>query len=376
MATNYGTGVIAECTDGQSPKFDTRYFDGNRPSISGVTGTIANGETITINGVFSAKRNGDAWNWLDKAVGTAPVTGYTVTAGDDFIGSGKYLLAVKPQNGNSWLGLSAPTISIGDHNECYYSCLRKTVVHNWGTDTDNLQIKFERPVVKIGGHVGGIDSILSGWVPSEDGLTANLSGGIFQSNWRTDTASAYGQPQGTNTHKHFDNWNRIFGYYKSDTDGKRNGSVFKAIKTEATKEIFFDFIGGGKNANDTRFGTPINPFFEPRYTAYCRDDVLPDGIGQEFWLPFYTGENVALDMYYAGLIINTSPESLWVIAGSNITSALATGKAVQLPQSSRIESEIKATLFLGDMTTDDDIYITAMNSNGRFSDPYLLRAAS
>jgi hypothetical protein len=370
MATNYGTGVIAECTDGQSPRFDTRYKDGNRPSISSVTGAIANGETITINGVFSSKRNGQLFTRIADAsnVGQELVPSYVSTFNpDSWYGTGHSMFC-QTSAGSAWSATgSTPIITHDTVSECYYTMRYKLAMEVYGDNAQGLQIKLERLLVS-GGHDGALKPIMQ-FDSANGGLDyANI--GLVEAGWRGVTNA---NMVGSNAAiaPLFNNWITKIGYYKYSSPNKKNGSVFQSIKVEPTKQQFFNFVSGGINGNDQRKSGSISPFFEPVYFFNYEGEFSS---ANQFWLPFYKRNSSVFKVWIDGIIGNDSPEAVWLIAGNNITTAMATGKSVHIPQISRTTSQITAKAYLGDFLPSDNIYLFVANSNGRFSSPVLVRA--
>lgn len=365
---------ITQYDIGEGSRSSTEWIDGKRPKVAGVTGTVSNGQSITISGYFSSKRNGDWYQGIYQPAqaGSYPIPSYGVTVADSFLGTGACIVA-NTVIGQNWTLQSNPIISLGSHDECYYSYMRKTIMNVWGDNSPIPQIKLERPLVKSGGHAGAQATIIF------FGTAAGVYDGTGQTqcNWEANApTSAYGEPSNAALGAHFNAWIRTWGYHKKNTDGVSNGGIFKCMKNESTKTSYFNFVGGGKNQNDTRTGSSsLTPFFNPRYVAETTSETY-DGIGQEFWLPFFKQASTQLDMYVDGLIINDSPESVWLINGTNVDTAMATGKAVHIPQSSRSGSTITATVWLGDLLTSDNIYVTVFNSNGTYSTPVLVRAAA
>lgn len=370
MANDYGTGVIAECTDGQSPKFDTRYVDGNRPSISGVTGTIANGQTITINGVFSAKRNGQLFTRIADAsnVGQELVPSYFSTINpDSWYGTGHSMLC-QTTLGSQWSDSgSAPIIEHDTVNECFYTIRYKIEMEVYGDNAEGLQIKLERPLVS-GGHDGALKPIMQ--FDSANGGLDYAGTGYLEAGWR---GVVNAQMVGNNAAMSplFDNWITKTGYYKYSSPGRKDGSVFQSIKIEPTKQQFFNFLSSNINGNDQRKTGSITPFFEPVYFFNYEGEF---STANQFWLPFYKRGSSVFKVWVDGVIGNDSPESVWLIAGNNINLARSTGKAIHLRQMERSSSEITAKVYLGDLLESDDIYLAVKNSNGRFSEPVLVRA--
>lgn len=366
---------ITQYDIGAGARSSTEWIDGKRPKVSSVTGTVSNGQSITISGYFSSKRNGDWYQGIYQPAqaGTYPIPSYGVTTSDSFLGTGACIVA-NTVLGLPWTAQGNPIINFGNHDECYYSYMRKTVMNVWGDNAEGLQIKLERPLIKSGGHTGALSSII---FYNTTGANSYAGTGQTQMSWEANSASpSYGSPTNASLTEHFGAWVRTWGYHRKNASSTSNGAVFYCIKNETSKTCYFNFTGGGKNANDSRTGSSsLTPFFNPRYVAESSNGTY-DGIGQEFWLPFFKRNSAQLDMYVDGLIINDSPESVWLINGTNVDTAMATGKAVHIPQSSRSGSTITATVWLGDLLTSDNIYVTVFNSNGTYSTPVLARAAS
>jgi hypothetical protein len=370
MATNYGSGVINECTDGENPKFDTRYFDGNRPSISSVTGTIANGETITINGVFSAKRNGQLFTRVADSsnAGQELVPSYVSTINpDSWYGTG-YSMFCQTTLGSQWsTDGGAPIIEHDTVNECFYTIRYKIEMEVYGDNAEGLQIKLERLLVS-GGHDGALKPIMQ-FDSANDGL--DYAGtGYLEAGWR---GVVNAQMVGNNAAfaPLFDNWITKIGYYKYSSPSRKNGSVFQSIKIEPTKQQFFNFVSSGINGNDQRKSGSIAPFFEPVYFFNYEGEF---STANQFWLPFYKRGSSVFKVFVDGVIGNDSPESVWLVAGNDINSALSAGKSVNIPQLTRSSNQITAKAYMGDFSVSDDIYLFVANSNGRFSEPTLVRA--
>lgn len=370
MADNYGTGVIAECTDGQSPKFDTRYVDGNRPSISGVTGTITNGQTITINGVFSAKRNGQLFTRIADAsnAGQEIVPSYVSTLNpDSWYGTG-YSMFCQTVAGDAWSDTGGtPIITHDTVSECYYTMRYKIEMEVYGDNAQGLQIKLERLLVS-GGHDGALKPIMQ--FDSANGGLDYANEGYFEAGWR-GVVNAQMIGNDAAMAPLFNNWITKTGYYKYSSPGRKDGSVFQSIKVEPTKQLFFDFISNGVNGNDQRKSGAITPFFEPVYFFNYEGEF---STANEFWLPFFKRSSSVFKVWIDGIIGNDSPEAVWLIAGNNTQSAMSTGKAVNIPQLTRSVSQITAKVYMGDFSASDNIYLFVANSNGRFSAPVLVRA--
>lgn len=369
----YPDVTMTKCSDGDSPQYDCKYTDGNRPKISSFSGTISNGSTLTLNGFFSAKRNGQLFTMIASPAqaGMELVPSYVASTADSWLGSGASIVA-QTTAGSSWkTGASNPTINHETISECYYSLMFKADMINYGLNAEGLQIKFERPMVYTG-HTGMIDQILFYNETGSGAAYGNV--GTLGGNWAGNSSGAFCTVNNAGLAFMFNNWCKKIGYYKPNQSGKKNGSVYHYVRDETTKSVLFNFIDTGiANANDQRYTTSVSTFAEP---VYYFDDNGASSSASQFWLPFFKRNSAVFNMYIDALIANDSPEAVWLINGTDIDLAFNTGKSVHIPQLTRNGTQITATCYLGDLTISDNIYAVVFNSNGRASVPVLVRAAS
>lgn len=370
----YPDSILYQCKDGQSPEYTVGYVDGNRPSISSVTGSITNGSTITLNGFFSNKRNGQLFTRIatPAQAGQELVPSYIASTSDSWLGSGASLLC-ETTAGNQWkLGGGTPIINHEIVDEIYYSYNFKLSFLNYGLSAEAPQIKFPRPLV-VYGHEGAMSPILF-FAETNAGLDLFLEDSHkFTGGWNGSPASCYYDKDGTELTPLFNQWCKFVGYYKCSTPGVKNGSVFQMVKNEQDQSLFFNVYSSGINGNDQRFTTTLTPFAEP---VYYFDSNNEQQDGAQFWLFFYKRNSTVVNVYMDGIIANDSPESVWLINGTNFDTAMTAGKAVHIPQLTRTATQITATCYLGNLLTSDNVYAVVMNSNGRASTPVLVRAAT
>lgn len=176
----------------------------------------------------------------------------------------------------------------------------------------------------------------------------------------------------------FEKWCRVISYYKKDPgDGK--GSHFYSHKNEEDNVLFFEFTYGGGPGNygamlnDKTKTAPLPAFFEPRYVFPDNYTEEFNGVGNQFWMPFYKRGPAKFKMKAQGLVANNSMESVWLINGPDVYAAMASGKAHPLPQQSRSTTSIPVTYYEGNFTSEDDKYLIVYNSNGKFGEPWLLQ---
>lgn len=356
-----------KCTDNQSPYYSSRYVDGNRAVINSFSGVIDNGQTLTLNGHFSADRNGELFTRIATTaqVGQELVPSYVVSTGDSWYGTGASLVA-ETTDGNSWkAGSASPIITHESLTEFYYSLRFKIEVIDYGVGAEAPQIKFQRPLV-FSGHEGTLLPIL---FFNEDGTTNQL-----QANYYGQASSSYYSEDQAVLDNIWEDWHTSIGYYKFNNSGKKDGCVFQFMKNENSKLPYFNFLNAANiNCNDQRFTGDLNEFFNP---VYYFESLLSPQNSTQFWLPFFKRNSTVINMWIDGLIANSSPESVWLIAGDDIDVAHSTGKAVHIPQTSRSLTEIVVTVYMGDFIPSDDIYVYVRNSNGRNSEPVLVRAGT
>lgn len=370
----YPNRTMYKCTDGQSPQYSSKYVDGNRPVISSFNGTIANGQPLTLGGIFSAKRNGDLFNRIvtPAQAGQEIVPSYLASTSDSFIGTGACLLS-ETTLGNQWkAGAAAPIITHEPITECHFSYLFRLNFINYGASAEQLQIKFPRCMVHAG-HEGALGPIIF-FAETDAGLTLYLdSGHKFQANWAGSAGTGQFIQSGTQLTPLFNQWCSVNGYYKVNSAGKIDGCVFQIIRNETTGEVYFDALDGSINGNDQRRTGSIPVFSEQ---VFRFDALGTQPAGTQFWLFFFKRGSTVVNCFMDGLIVNDSPESVWLMNNPDPDVAFATGKRIQIPQNSRSSTQIVATAYLGNMTTADNIYCFVKNSNGRWSNGMLVRAAA
>lgn len=293
--------TLPVCADG---KARSKFTDGLCPIISGVSGSLADGSTLTVSGNFSAKNPSGYFihrfatpdkvgqSWCDSYP-------YAVDAGD-FFGLGAVGLA-DTQIGSSWVGSGTPFISHPETDEFFYTMLWKiehvnydaqgpdwvsgetvsqgsyrrrpdggtlsgyqvwektsagSLVSTTPPESDSVnwttpsapQIKMARQMVKAGEHEHyGIFSLIFFYesdkaLPPAADACVNVSGQVMVEG---APASGYMEISGTALRDQvFGKWCRSFSYYKKDP-GNGKGSHFFALKNEESKQCLFNTSYGG-----------------------------------------------------------------------------------------------------------------------------------
>lgn len=286
---------------------------------------------------------------------SAHISGYTVY---EKTSAGSLVSTVAPESdlsgsGGNWTAVAAPQIKmqrqlVKDDSSDHYGVFG--IINQY--DSDKVLPPAADSCISARGEAVVVEAPATGTQP------AGTAGTIYRDNV-------------------FEKWCRVISYYKKDP-GTGKGSHFYSHRNLEDNVLFFEFTYGGGSGNpgamlnDKTKTAPLPPFFEPRFVFDNNFTVEFDGVGDQFWMPFYKRSAAKFICKAQGLVANDSWETVWLVNSLDVDAAIASGKAHPLPQQSRGTSLIAATYYEGNFTPADDKYLVVYNSNGKYGEPWPL----
>lgn len=372
LLPNYDGTYNSYYPDGDKPEPapDPEPEPGEPPVITGVTGTIAQGETITITGSnFSTYRSStlfftdfsegqigesvvDTIAWLDGASGTdprnylfsdeAPLTGTQIARAD----------AVESAPGNLFAVLNGL-------DECYVEFVHRKVKTIWDVEGENSpQIKTTRLSggMKHGDrpHIGIIEQ--SGNIGAPKGrpsLVYTFASGS-QKTFYPSSGIFYEEGQ----------WHRDSLYLKLSDPDVSNGEWW--YRTSITNQWSNSTLGDA-------FQTP-DEWSEPLSVTRTLD--IAESLLETMWFCWYTRSHQSTTVDIDCIYINDSRERV-MLSTSPIITASSDYHHVCCPTTAKTGDSIAAKLMLDALPDDSPVYLYVFNHDGSVNENgYQIRSAS
>lgn len=330
------------------------------PVISGVSGTFAQGNTLTISGSnFSANRSGqliyenfdsgldgdninDIPSFNQNSDGATPSHQYKYDSTDKFSGSKSAFLDYTVGDGSGF----RPQFDFGQNlNKAFVSMrIKFDIVSETAPDS---QVKLPRIISRSGDH----GSSPNPGITYENGMACyGNDGEILQ--------LFYGPAAPTG-------WQNLFYYFDLGTTGNYDGSRFiKAFGSDSW--TFSSFVGENfaSTSNNNLNGVGANPTsWEPTGNIRCKTASSNEQFMRYLLLPFFKRAADTYKIWIDQVCINDSLESVFISSDANWTTAKANfnGLVVQ-PVLSRAESNITVSCEVGNLAGTRYLYV--LNSNG------------
>jgi len=348
------------------------------PSVSGVSGSLTQGSTVTISGSgISTKRNGQILfdNFADGNVGD-PISARG--AWTPFGGSNAPEYAIS--TANPYMGGRAARVSIGvnsnalggdDFGDYYRYATGQTELYMEaatylhyvvaGPSASGAQTKLFRAITD-GEPTVAPDPILTITRFNANGSSATSTDAqVLQGGGDSSAATFWGEIRAYDSIP-ADTWNQFCLYTKLSTPGGADGMRFANINGK--DDIRFSMFPGS-------FSDPANTGIASRAWNGVPYMTRSSGMTDTFrrlYLPFFKRDEMSLVVDIGYVYLNDSPER--VVVHNAPTLAASTRYQVQ-KQVSRGASTITIEYQQGKLLSNDAKYVTVVNSDNTFSTSFL-----
>lgn len=365
----------------------------NPPIVSGVSGVVTQGNTVTLAGEFSHHRNGQLLYadgseavgiipaWLSDMSGV-PTNGsafedsaYKVNSEQSFSKNGKSLKATFPSGEQTGVAAGAVFRLPERSQELFVSCEVYPDLSSWDGTNVGPQIKFLRLLSQNGQHNG--DPAFQFQLSSFDTRTTkafSVQGfGVGDS-----TVFPY-DPDGPDDKRWGRNlvadeisnkWNRYVLWAKVPsselaTDGK---ALAKVIEHHTDRQIG---LNDTTYTNGDSVSNPRTSWKAPAVKSFPTAHQSPEKWFLNVIFPFYQLGIYDLKVWMDCLYVNDTPERVEI---GNAPIMDDCGKLVIQKQLSRTGVEIQFQLEEGNFLPADNLYAFVVNSDGEYTTGTLIRA--
>jgi hypothetical protein len=333
----------------------------DEPVISSVSGSFEASGTLTVNGSFTAKRNGQMYfiDFEDETLGEQ------VTSLDQLADSDEPYRAhaVTPKFGSMYARChaiqnrlkTAGIVLASTQNEIYVESWARLQVPDFTSEFGNAQVKMFRlvPSTSIGENHQGRNPVLTTTYSDTNGLQAQVR--------PTGEDTSQGDFYGSGFGNYLNTWLRHVYYVKlgspSVTDGKRYcklGPINKFTYSSVPAPGHMASING--TVSETEWdGEPI----------LLNDGTLEGLIGTVL-MPYYTREDQETISDVDRIYINDSPERV-VVGNASTWLACSHDKTYILKQNSRTTSQIVADVDTVTPLEGESAYLYVFNSDGSYN---------
>ncbi len=358
---------------------------GDAPAITAISGTFGQGNSLTLSGSFSAKRNGQIayiagdpakLGQIDEKIvgfsGESTGTGYTHDNTRSFGKSGVSLLA--DFAGNS--GVGRHTIRLPQRSKALFlSAEIYADLSSWDVSEAGPQIKFMRLLSQDGLHYGfpevhhqlaSFDNRLNpafrldGYGGNNAGTFPDLvNGGSWARNSERDEMDR--------------KWNRhiLFARLPDPIDGSNGQRFARIIDHLANRQI-----PTNRDYTDPSLETDVFSFFCPATLPYT-DSYGGVAALERFdflhaTLPFYQLSIPNLKVWADCIYVNDTPERVEL---GNAPTMDACTKLVVQRQVTRTSTGIEIQVEEGNLQASDPVYVFAVNDDTQYTQGFLIREA-